>query len=117
MTVPVKEIPRPVVAFVANSILAQVPPGLTVGPGHDVFWSAIHPRRVPWTPAVLSTRSLSSRIIMPSSGSVNVVVPVFGPFIEASSAVSIVVLDERLTGRTALGFPLAVIGFWLVAVE
>ncbi|HKL29545.1 MAG TPA: EamA family transporter [Natrialbaceae archaeon] len=118
MKVAVGEIPSPVVAFVANGILALTALGVAVWSGHEVSSYVTHPK-APYMyagGAFLAVGILSYYRSL-SLGPVSVVVPVFGLFIVISSLVSVVALDETLTARKALGVGLAVVAIWLVAFE
>ena len=118
MKVAVGEIPSPVVAFVANGILALTALGVAFWSGHEVSSYVTHPK-APYMyagGAFLAVGILSYYRSL-SLGPVSVVVPVFGLFIVISSLVSVVALDETLTARKALGVALAVVAIWLVAFE
>jgi transporter family protein len=118
MKIAVGDIPSPVVAFVANSVLAVTALGVALGSGHDVSSYFTHPKAgYMFAGGAFLAVGILSYYHALSLGSVSVVVPVFGLFIVTSSLVSVVALDESLTTRKALGIALAVVAIWLVAVE
>lgn len=111
-------IPSTVAALLANGILVAGSVAVVLYTGRDVGAYLSHPK----FPLVVAgglflTVGILAYYRALSLGPVSVVTPVFGLFLVVSSLVGVVVLDEPLTARKAVGIVLAVVAVYLVTVE
>lgn len=111
-------IPADVVAFVTNGMLAVTALALVLSTDEPLV-STLTGDHAPYMYAagVCLAVGIIAYYRALSAGPVSVVVPVFGLFLVASSAVGILVLDEALTARKATGIVLAVVAVFLTTFE
>jgi transporter family protein len=113
-----RELPADTVAFVTNGILVATALGLVVATDKPLV-SALTHDHAPYMYAagVCLAVGIIAYYRALALGPVSVVVPVFGLFLVASSAVGVVFLDEALTLRKATGVLLAVVAVFLTSYE
>lgn len=113
-----RELPADTVAFVTNGILVLAALGLIVATDRPLL-SALTHEHAPYMYAagVCLAVGIIAYYRALAVGPVSVVVPIFGLFLVASSAIGIVFLDEALTARKATGILLAVVAVFLTTFE
>ena len=113
-----RELPADTVVVVTNGILALAALALVVATGKPLA-SALTHDHAPYMYAAGACLAVGivAYYRALALGPVSVVVPVFGLFLVASSAVGIAVLDEPLTLRKATGILLAVVAVFLTSFE
>jgi transporter family protein len=113
-----EEIPSNTAALVSNSVLVVFALGVVVYTGE---WDASnltgeHAVYIYAAGVFLAVGILAYYRAL-ALGPVSVVVPIFGMFIVGSAVVGVVVFDESVTARKAVGVALAVVAVYLVSVE
>jgi transporter family protein len=111
-------IPSTVVALVSNGILVVVTVGVVAVTGESVRPYLDHPE----FPLVVAAGAFLTVGILAyyhalSLGPVSVVTPIFALFLVGSAVVGVVVLDEPVTARKALGVVLALVAVYLVSTS
>lgn len=113
-----EEIPSNTAALVSNSVLVVFALGVVVYTGE---WDAsnLTDRHAVYIYAagVFLAVGILAYYRALALGPVSVVVPIFGMFIVGSAVVGVVVFDESVTARKAVGVALAVVAVYLVSVE
>lgn len=113
-----QEIPADTLALVTNGMLVTTALVLVIATEQPIL-SALTHERAPYMYAAglcLSIGILSYYRAL-KGGPVSVVVPIFGLFLVASSAIGIVFLDESLTMRKGAGIVLAIVAVFLTTFE
>lgn len=111
-------IPSDVAALVANSMLVVATVGVIALNGDNVLEHAKKPemRLVVLAGVCLAVGILAYYRAL-ARGPVSLVTPIFGLFLVISSLVGVVILNEPLTARKAVGVVFAVVAVVLVAGE
>lgn len=105
------EIPSPVVALVANSILAAGALALAVYDGGDIGSYLTAPNaKYMYAAGVFLTVGILAYYRALAAGDVTVVVPVYAMFLVGSSVLSVLFLGESLTLQKGIGIALAAVG-------
>lgn len=113
-----QEIPADTLALVTNGMLVTTALVVVIATDQPIV-SALTHERAPYMYAAglcLSIGILSYYRAL-KGGPVSVVVPIFGLFLVASSAIGIVFLDESLTIRKGAGIVLAIVAVFLTTFE
>lgn len=111
-------IPSDVAALVANTILIAGTIGVLVVSDVQVIEQFRSPKmRLVVLAGVCLTVGILAYYRALARGPVSVVAPIFGLFLVSASIVGVVVLDEPVTLRKAVGIGLAVVAIFLVAGE
>jgi transporter family protein len=111
-------IPSTVVALVSNGVLVVVTVGVVAVTGESVRPYLDHPQfGLVLAAGVFLSVGILSYYHALSLGPVSVVTPVFALFLVGSAVVGVVVLDEPVTARKALGVVLALVAVYLVSTS
>jgi transporter family protein len=113
-----QSLPADTVAFVTNGMLALTALGLIAFYDRPLL-SALTHQHAPYmyaAGACLAVGIISYYRAL-SAGPVSLVVPIFGLFLVASSAIGVLFLDEALTLRKVTGIVLAVVAVFLTSFE
>ncbi|MCQ4333641.1 EamA family transporter [Natronomonas sp. F2-12] len=118
VNVAMRDLPADVVVFVTNGILVIVALGIVLATDRP-FVSMLTHEDAPYMYAagICLAVGIIAYYRALAAGPVSVVVPIFGLFLVGSSVVGIVVLDEALTARKAIGIALAVVAVFLTTFE
>jgi transporter family protein len=113
-----RELPADTVALVTNGILVLSALALVVATDKPLVSAFTHDHApYMYAAGVCLAVGIIAYYRALALGPVSVVVPVFGLFLVASSAVGVVFLDEALTLRKATGVLLAVVAVFLTSYE
>lgn len=109
-------IPSDVAALSANSMLVVATLGVIVLNGDNVVEHVDNPKmRLVALAGVCLAIGILAYYRALARGPVSLVTPIFGLFLVVSSAVGVLVLEEPLTARKALGILFAIVAVILVA--
>lgn len=113
-----QELPADTVAFVSNGILVVAALGLVVWTDKPLVSTLTH-EHAPYMYAagICLAVGIIAYYRALAVGPVGVVVPIFGLFLVASSAIGILFLDEALTLRKGTGIVLAMVAVFLTTFE
>lgn len=112
------DIPSEVTVLVPNTMLVLAAAGVAVYSEAPVREYLAHPSAVYlYAAGVFLAVGIMAYYRAIEAGPISVVVPVFGMFLVMSSAVGVVVLDEPLTLKKALGIGFAVLAVVLTSLD
>jgi transporter family protein len=112
------KMPSNVAALYANGILVVGTVLVVVYNGEEALAYATHPtQKYVLLAGVFLFVGILAYYRALSLGPVSVVSPIFGMFLVLSSIIGIVLLNESLTARKALGIGLGIVAVYLVSVE
>ena len=112
------EIPSPVVALVANSVLAVGALALALSDGGDIVTYLTHPSaKYMYAAGIFLTVGILAYYRALAQGPVTAVVPVYGMFLVGSTVISFAFLDETFTLQKGAGIALAALGVLLTTTS
>lgn len=112
------EIPSDVVVVVSNAMLVAAALALVLASDVSVGTYLAHPRApYMYAAGVAISVGIVAYYRALALGTVSTVTPIFGLFLVTSSAIGVLLLDEPVTARKALGVALALVALYLIAGE
>lgn len=112
------EIPSPVVALVANSVLAVGALTLALYDGGEIASYLTHPNaKYMYAAGVFLTIGILAYYRALAQGDVSVVVPIYALFLVGSTVISFLFLDDAFTLQKGVGIALAAIGVVLTTTS